>query len=431
MPAPVHRPRWRLPLLVLVLLAVLGLGAWRIVPEVQATRHFRAGRSALERDDFDSARRHFAECLKVWPHSAETHFLAARAARRGGALGAAQRELGEAARLDWVPEALALERALLRAQAGELPAVEKYLTACLAVDHPDAELIVEVLAPTYLRHYDLGRARVCGERWVELRPDSARAWCLLGDVFEREGNKPRAEAAYREAVEIDPEHSTARFGLCWMLLEARRLAEAEGHLEDLLRQRPDDPETVVLAARCDDALGRHDLAVRLLDELLAARPDHAGALAQRGRLELDSGRAKQAEPFLRRAAQKAPFDAEVLMLLVRCLKQVGTAEEVQKVEQRRQGALRDTVEVQRLMRETSRHPDDPDLRRRVGELYLRNGQPQEGLRWLAGALQVKPDHPATHRALADYFEKLGQRERAEAHRAAARGERPAPSAPWH
>src|SRR5262249_49565647 len=148
-------------------------------------------------------------------------------------------------------------------------------------DHPDAELIVEVLAPAYLRHYDLGRAQFCAERWVELRPDSARAWWVLADICEREGRKGEATAAYRGAVEIDPGHSTARFGLCWMLMAAGRPQEVEGHLAELLRQRPDDPETVVLAARCHEALGRPDEARRLLDQLLVSRPDYAKGLAQR------------------------------------------------------------------------------------------------------------------------------------------------------
>src|SRR5262249_37216631 len=150
---------------------------------------------------------HFAQCLKVWPGSAETHFLAAQAARRGGALGAAQRELAEAARLDWVPEALELERALLRAQAGELAAAEKDLPGCLAEDHAEAELVVEVLAPAYLAQFDLARARVCADRWVELRPDSARAWWCRGDILERQRRKREAVAAYREAVAVDPNHS--------------------------------------------------------------------------------------------------------------------------------------------------------------------------------------------------------------------------------
>jgi tetratricopeptide (TPR) repeat protein len=429
--AVVSRLRWPLLLLVL-LLAALGVFGGRIVQEVRAIRHFRSGKSALAEDDFAAALRHFAQCLKAWPQSAETHFLAARAARRAGALGAARRELAEAARLDWVPEALALERALLRAQAGEPAAAAKYLPVCLAGDHEEAELIAEVLTPAYLAQYDLNRAQQCGERWVELRPDSARAWWHQGMVQELMPRRLAAVAAYRRAVEADPNHSAARLALCRLLLEVNRPAETSEHVEELLRQGGGDPEAVVVAARCQDALGRRAAARRLLDELLAAHPKHVGALVQRGRLELDSGRAKQAEPFLRRAAEQAPFDPEVLILLVRCLKQVGTPEEMHKLDQRRQSVQRDLAEAQRIAREIVQKPSDPELRRRAGELYLRNGQAQAGLLWLASALRVKPDHPATHRTLAEHFEKVGQPQRAEVHRALASGKQPGSPAlpPW-
>src|SRR5262245_26068720 len=127
MVAPASRPRWRLPILLLSLLAMVLAGGWRVARELRASWHWRAAQTALERDDFEAARGHLAACLKAWPGSAETHFLAARTARREGNLKEARRELGEAAGRGWAPEALDLERALLRVQSGELAPVEKYL----------------------------------------------------------------------------------------------------------------------------------------------------------------------------------------------------------------------------------------------------------------------------------------------------------------
>jgi Flp pilus assembly protein TadD len=48
----------------------------------------------------------------------------------------------------------------------------------------------------------------------------------------------------------------------------------------------------------------------------------------------------------------------------------------------------------------------------MGELFLRNGREQDGLRWLRSALREQPDHGPTRQALAAYYERKGQTDRA-------------------
>jgi Tfp pilus assembly protein PilF len=59
---------------------------------------------------------------------------------------------------------------------------------------------------------------------------------------------------------------------------------------------------------------------------------------------------------------------------------------------------------------------DPAPRVEAARICMRNGQEQEGLRWLFGALQINPNHQPAHDALADYYERHGDTERARAHR---------------
>ena len=53
-----------------------------------------------------------------------------------------------------------------------------------------------------------------------------------------------------------------------------------------------------------------------------------------------------------------------------------------------------------LTRQVSESPHDPKPRTEAGIIFLRSGQVQEGLRWLASALQVDPQHRETRQALA-------------------------------
>src|SRR5262249_10828282 len=158
----------------------IGFGVWRILVEAQASRDLREGRAALDRDEFALARERLANCLKTWPDSAEAHFLSARAARRAGDLAAAARSLNAAEKYEWVAEAIDLERALIAAQSGSLSKVENHLVACVDRGHPDTVLILEVLVPLYVQNYRLMDAHAYLRDWVKRKPDTVRAWLLLG-----------------------------------------------------------------------------------------------------------------------------------------------------------------------------------------------------------------------------------------------------------
>jgi hypothetical protein len=52
----------------------------------------------------------------------------------------------------------------------------------------------------------------------------------------------------------------------------------------------------------------------------------------------------------------------------------------------------------------------------MGELLLRIGRERVGLYWLELALEREPGQQTAHKALAEHFEKKGDRDRAAAHR---------------
>ena len=153
----------------------------------------------------------------------------------------------------------------------------------------------------------------------------------------------------------------------------------------------------------------------LLDRILAGDPGHAKALHARGRLELQRGRPAVAVVYLRRGVAADPSDVESLYTLYQCLQQIGTPAEIRVAEERWRQCDADLKRVGELVRIIAASPRDPDRRREIGELFLRNGQKVEGLRWLDTALELDPGHRATHRVLADYYGKTGPPELARKH----------------
>jgi predicted Zn-dependent protease len=416
-PQPPGARSWRRGLLAFLALLAFGYGVWRFIAEVQAARNFTAAREALERGDLAEARTRLARCLTAWPASAETHFLAGQAARRAGDFPEAERLLTASKRLGWVHEAIDLEFLLMRVQGGDLDSVEDYLQDCLARDHPDSVLILEVLSRAYLRSFQLHDAAACLERWLEKQPTSVQAWLFKGDVALRLHNQLDAEVAYRKAAELAPDNDDVQMRYGNVLVSQARGAEAAALFERLTGRQPNNPGVRLGLARSRLALGQVAEARHLLADLLTERPNDVEVMGVLGQLELDEGRAQEAAKWLRQAVQKPPYEPELLFSYVRCLEQCDRGDEAKtwldKLE-RAEDDLRKLHTVTRTI--TEKAPRDADLRWEAGRLLLRNGHDKEGLRWLSSALRLDPVHVKTHQTLTQYYDNKKMADLAAYHR---------------
>jgi predicted Zn-dependent protease len=412
--------------LILLLLVLGGLGSYRAGKELWAGYHLRAANRAIQRHDLTLAQAHLALCLEVRSDSAKIHFLTARTARRAGDEAEAEAHLKECSRLAWPQEALDLERALHRAQRGDLDAVEGALLAAVRRGGEDEAFVLEALAQGYLRTYRLAEALHCLDRLLGREPDHVPALVWRGEVKERRNDLPEAIRSYRRAVELAPENDEARLRLAECLTRYERTDEAVGHFERLLDSQPANPRLLLGLARCRRSAGRGVEARELLGTLLDFNPGHAEALAERGKLALEAGDAAEAERWLRRALAQAPFDRDINYNLVQCLLNQGKAEEARTQQARLDRISADFQRAAEVTRMVAGSPKDPALRYEAGVILLRNGQEQEGVRWLLTALQVDPGHRPTHAALADFYERRGQPLEAARHRGAAGPTPPAP-----
>src|SRR5262249_21132118 len=150
----------------------------------------------------------------------------------------------------------------------------------------------------------------------------------------------------------------------------------------LNERRPDEPEVQRLTVRCLRALGRTAEARARLDRLLERSPDDAELIFERGALALDAGQPQEAEPWLRRACDRRPSEREWLFRFAQCLEQVGKPAEAGQVRERLVRCERDLARARELVKQIAAAPRDAALRWEVGVLFLRNGYPDEGRRWL-------------------------------------------------
>jgi predicted Zn-dependent protease len=408
-------------LLALVVAGLLGIAGWVGATIGLPRYHLRAAKQALAQFHPAEANKHLDSCLRRWPNDPEVHLLAARAARLSDDPIGADAQLQECERLEW-SSAVALERAMLRAQNGDLDTVEEYLLHQVDDQHPDSIFILDALARGYARVYRFKQAQLCLKLWLDRQPNSIRALLEQGKIWSILHNFQDAADDFRNVLAIDDSCSEARLGLANTLLE---MAQPEGALEQLERLRkeqPDNAEVLVKLALCLNWLGHADEALAILNQVLALHPDLPSALQARAQFALEHGDAEEAEQWERKAKALNPYDYQVNYMLYRCLKQCGKQKEAEKQLAEAERIKLSVLRMQELAKgELQSKPDDPAVRTEMGTLSLGLGKDEVGLGWLSSALQKAPDYKPAHAALARYYESNGDKEKAAYHRKKAGG----------
>jgi tetratricopeptide (TPR) repeat protein len=172
----------------------------------------------------------------------------------------------------------------LLVQAERMPEAATAVSSALAA-HPEAAVFHELAGMLLeLEGVPPERVRAAYRRALEVDPENARA---LGGLAAQADDVDSALAWYDRAIAADPEALAARRGAAKLLAEAGRTELFEQHLEDLLWVHPYDTEAALALAALDLDRGRERVRAREL----AARAARFGRAAEAQALlaRIDSG----------------------------------------------------------------------------------------------------------------------------------------------
>jgi tetratricopeptide (TPR) repeat protein len=414
-------------LLVLGFLLLIGaLGAWiewrpNHADDNSARSHSQQALQGLAQDNFVLARSHFIQCLEGWPIHAETHFLLARTCRRADDEAGWQVNFKRAEVLGWDKNSLDVERDLMQAQSGNLRPVEERLLGRLDSSSLDDHLIREALAKGYLKTDHLNALMELTRTWISRLPDDWQARLFRARALQLARSLHQAIAEYEGVLQLKPDHADAHFELGAALLVNSQFQEAAEQFRSYLQYRPDDSVALARLANCQLSLGQLEAAQASLDRSFATGKQDAGGLYVRAQLELTRGKPEQALDWLKRAEAIAPHETDITYALVQALQQLGKHAQAREYERKLQDLRRQYEQLDKIRQQIQAQPDNVALRDEAATLSLRLEHQQEAGHWLRTALQLDPDHQATHRLLADYFEKLGRADLAVYHRRKSEG----------
>jgi len=323
----------------IVVLMLVGAAIYQIGVSVYSNCKYNAACEALERHDFSQAGALLDHYLSFHPADPAALMLAAQTARRRGEFDEALRTLSLAEKHGAPADAVALERRLLRLQAGDLSDAGALTQFC--TDHPDgpeSALILEGLIEGSLRAFNLPLARWGVDVWLKHRLstfDHAQGLIWHGRVSEFVQDFPQALADYQRAVELAPDRLQTRLRLVEALIREEP-RQAIPHLEWLRQHHPDNAEVRFQTARLCRNLGQAEEASQLLDAILAITPDKEPVLLERGRVAMDLNQSADAERWLRHAVKLAPDQRDANLALADCLRQSGRLDEAKRFQDKAQ-----------------------------------------------------------------------------------------------
>jgi len=204
---------------------------------------------------------------------------------------------------------------------------------------------VEALGREAYDHHRAGRldrAEALYRKALGIAPDHVELLRLLGTVQAQRGDLAGALERFRRAVALRPDHPGVSLDLGRALLALGRAEEAVAQLSALAAARPDDPQVHDLLAAALGLAGQWEKAEAHARRALAAQPDHPVAHGRLAAVLLGGGRPEEAEPHARRAV--------------------------------------------------AGQPENPDFQTNLGLAHLRLGRPEEAIACFRRALEIAPGH---------------------------------------
>ena len=140
-------------------------------------------------------------------------------------------------------------------QDGNLVKAERYYDSAVA-KHPDFRRAYKNLGLVQVQKGDFSKAIKTITKAMELGEVDGRAYGLLGYGYLTEERYYPAEAAYRQAIILQPDNRDWRVGLAQCLLQTERYADAVALFDTLIKENPNNTDFWLLQSNA--YLGKGD-----------------------------------------------------------------------------------------------------------------------------------------------------------------------------
>lgn len=344
----------------------------------QAELRALVGMAQITRNQRKEAQRAFDEALALDPSNVTANLGTARLAAVGQnfaeALSRVERALAAApASLD----ALLLKADLLAVQGQHEPAEQAYRSAIQAAPNQVAARLS--LISHLLRQGSLEKASAEAAALEKAAPKDPRSFYAKALVLVEEKKFPAASEAILQVLRVAPEHVPSLTLAGMAALQTGALQEAESHLRKAVFNAPQALGAKRLLAATHLRMGKTELALTELGELLKVSQD-PNIVALAGEAYLANGDVASAARHYEQAKSLAPKNAAVQTRLALIRFAAGDSDRA----------------ITELESASANDPDAYQADLALITNYLRKREADKALQALQGLEKKQPDNPLTH-----------------------------------
>jgi len=243
----------------------------------------------------------------------------------------------------------------------------------------------------------LADAEWAARRAILIQADNAIAHDQLGTVLEARGLIDQStEAAYRRAVELDPQFAVAHVHLARLLRKMNRRSDAEPHYQHAKELARDAP-TLILIAEALQSEQRWDDSEPVLRRALEIDARNPNALFLLGRMLVVKKQFSEAEPILKNTIEISPRSFSPYYILGSAYLRMDRYEDAERIYNR--AAEFASAGDRKLLAGAFGLSG-------VGDGYLKAGRPNDALRAYQRALQLDPTNAELQSKVADTRTRL-------------------------
>ena len=290
---------------------------------------------------------------------------------------------------------------LIRGQAllakGDANAIKDFVDVARA--NPKSAIAQYLLARAYVQSQRVAEAQAAYREAIRINPEFKQAkteLALISGQKPDQGEQLKEIEQLRAAVKANPKDLAARERLARRLLATGQVKPAHEELKAVLEIAPSHPDANLLMGRIAAQEGRRDDAANYARAVLRTNPAHVDANLFMADYLLQGGRREEAVKHLEAALQVNPNRTDVKFRLGMVYVQ--------------QGRLTDALRLARELEQSEPKNPAPLLLR--GAVLLAQRNPQGAVDAFSAALKLKPGLLEAQRGLGQGYQETGQIDKA-------------------